>query len=65
MENFKIVDGKKYMWDGENYPTKEAALEKEKEYQKNGFETYVLEEAGAFYLFSRRLVTEIEVAGQN
>ena len=27
MDNFKIIDGKKYMWDGENYESESAAKE--------------------------------------
>jgi hypothetical protein len=60
----KVMDGKKYMWDGEEYPDHGAAEAKASEYKKDNFEVQVVEEDGKHYVYSRRVVTEIVVEGQ-
>jgi len=62
-DSFKILDTKKYLWDGETYDTKEAASEAENKYKTNKFETKVLEEEGKFLVYTRRVVTEVVVEG--
>ena len=62
-ENVCYHEGKKYMWDGENYESKEAALENKSKYEADGFETQLVEEEGIAYVFTRRVVTEIVVEG--
>lgn len=52
------------MWDGEDYPSKAAAQENISKYSKNGFETKLIEENGKYFIYSRRLVTDIVVEGQ-
>jgi hypothetical protein len=64
MENFKIIDGKKYMWDGEEYPSMEAAREIESKYTDDGFRTQYIEEDNKHLVYTRRVVTEIVVEGQ-
>ena len=64
MELSKIINGKKYMWDGAVYPDKNSALDVEKRYKDDGFETEVLEENKNFYVLSRRVVKEIIIEGQ-
>ena len=63
-ESFKILDTKKFLWDGETYDTKEAADEAENKYKGEDFETRVLEEEGKFLVYTRRVVTEVVVEGQ-
>jgi hypothetical protein len=63
LDNFKIIDGKKYMWDGEDYDSKTAALENISKYTKDNFETQLIEENDKFLVYSRRVVTEIVVDG--
>ena len=53
------IDGKKFMWDKGNYSTKEEALEKMVQYEKDGFEAECIEENGKYLVYTRRLVTEI------
>jgi hypothetical protein len=53
------TDGKKFMWDKNPYSTKEDALEKMSQYEKDGFETKCMEENGKYIVYTRRLVTEI------
>lgn len=63
MDLARKFDGKKFMWDGVDYMEEaeaRAALEK---YAGDGFETRTFQEGGAFYVFTRRLATEIKVEG--
>ncbi len=64
MENAKIIDDKKFMWDGETYPGKEKAQEVISNYEKKGFETRLIKEGEEYFVYSRRVVTEIVVEGQ-
>jgi len=52
-------NGKKFMWDGVNYPNEEKALEKMEKYKRDGFEVEVFEEAEKTYLYTRRVVKEV------
>lgn len=61
MDNSRIIDGKKYLWDGETYESESAAKEQSSKYNKDGFETKIKAENKAYYLFTRRVVTEIVV----
>jgi hypothetical protein len=56
--------GKKFMWDGIDYPSKEKALEKIQTYKNNGFEVETYEESGRIYLYTRRVVKELIVQDQ-
>ena len=58
------VDGDKYMWDGGSYATRDEAETQGKEYEKDGFETQVVEADGAFAVYTRRVVTEIVLDGE-
>ena len=62
-ETARIIDGKKFMWDGIEYESGERAGAKKAEYEKDGFETIMLEEEGRSVLYTRRVVTEIVVEG--
>ena len=64
MESAKIIDDKKFMWDGETYSGKEKAQEIISTYEKEGFETRLIKEGDEYFVFSRRVVTEIVVEGQ-
>lgn len=64
MENTKIIDDKKFMWDGETYPDKEKAQEVISNYEKEGFETRLIKEEDEYFVYSRRVVTEIVIEGQ-
>ena len=56
-------DGKKFMWDKGSYSTKAEANEKIKKYEKEGFETRLVKEEKKYFIYSRRLVTEIVLEG--
>ncbi|MCP5104952.1 MAG: hypothetical protein GY950_16315 [bacterium] len=64
MDNFKMIDDKKYMWDGEEYESEAAAQENMSKYNEDNFETRLLEEEGKYIVYTRRLVTEIVVEGE-
>ena len=62
----KIIDGKKFMWDGRDYSTENDAKEKMEEYGKEGFETRLIGQESQFLIYTRRVITEIvlEEGGQ-
>ena len=63
MEAVKIIIGKKFMWDGYDYPEKENALEAAQKYKNDGFETEVIENENKFFVFTRRVVKEVVIEG--
>ncbi len=63
-DNVKIIDSKKYMWDGEDYEAESAAREKMSTYGNDGFETKLIEEDGKYLVYTRRVITEIVVEGE-
>ena len=64
MPNNVLNKGKKFMWDGVDYPSEEKAFEKAQKYKKDGFEVETYEEDGKTYLYTRRLVKEVIVQSQ-
>lgn len=64
MDNVKIFNGKKFMWDGKTYTTEAEALKIKEEYEKDNFETRIISEEDNYFLFTRRVVTEVVVEGQ-
>ena len=59
---FRKVDGKKFMWDGATYETREEATQVMEAYAKDGFEVRQFEHDGQFLVYSRR-VAEVQAAG--
>ena len=59
--NITFFNGKKFMWDGIDYPSREKALEKMEKYKVDGFEVESHEEDGRTYLYTRRVVKEVVV----
>ncbi len=64
MDNVRIIDGKKFMWDGEDYESESAAKENVSKYSKDGFETRLIDEGGKYIVYTRRVVTEVVVEGE-
>jgi len=60
----KVINGKKFMWDGKEYADQAEAQKAEKAYQEQNFETRVISEDGKFQVYTRRLVKEVVVQGQ-
>jgi len=63
MENVKIIDGKKFMWDAQPYDSKVKAEEVISNYGKDKFETRLVKEEGKYLVYTRRVVTEVVVEG--
>ncbi len=61
MDKVKIIDEKKFMWDGRTSMSESEALNIKAEYEKNNFETRLVQEDEKFFLFTQRVVTEVEV----
>ena len=53
-----LLNGKKFMWDGVEYPSGESTSEAMKKYKANGFEVELHEENGKSYLYTRRVVKD-------
>ena len=60
----RIIDDKKFMWDGIEYEDEKKARIAEKEYLEKDFEVRLVKEKGKVLVFTRRVVTEIVVEGQ-
>jgi len=57
-----FINEKKFMWDGVDFPSKEAVLDAMQAYKKNGFEVELLEEGDRLLLYTRRVVEHVVVA---
>jgi hypothetical protein len=52
------VAGKKFMWDGAAYVTKDDARQAMEAYKKDGFEVHLFLEGDKYLVYTRRLVTQ-------
>lgn len=59
----RSFDDKKYMWDGGVYDTRDAAEEKQQDYESQGFETQLVEEEDKYLVYNRRVAKEVVVEG--
>jgi len=59
----RVIDDKKFMWDGRDYDSADQASEARQKYEKDNFETRMVEEDEKFHVYTRRVVTEVEVEG--
>lgn len=64
MELARTFGGKKFMCDGRVYEDRREAEEVSQKYKGNGFEVELIEEDGQWFLFTRRVVTEVVVEGK-
>jgi hypothetical protein len=64
MDNVKFFDEKKFMWDGRTYISESEAINIKVEYEKNNFETRIVQEEEKYFLFTKRVVTEIDLEEQ-
>jgi hypothetical protein len=63
MELARVISGKKFMWDGNTYTNEKEGGEIAQKYKDDGFEVEMVEEDGEYFLFTRRVVTEVVVEG--
>ena len=61
MEKVKILDEKKFMWDGRTYMSESEADTIKEEYGKNNFETLMVQEEEKYFLLTRKVVTEVVI----
>jgi hypothetical protein len=59
-----VSDGKKFMWDGRLFDTRDESLHEAEAYQKDNFEVRTVEQDGKFLIYTRRAIKEIAVTGQ-
>jgi hypothetical protein len=62
-EKIRFFEGKKFLWDGEEYDDKKTAESVQKDYSEKGFEVRMLPEDEKVLLYTRRVVTEVVVDG--
>lgn len=53
--NYKIIDNKKYMWDGKVYENESDALNIAAGYKKDNFDVQLIQEDGKYLLYTRRV----------
>ena len=59
-EQARLIDGKKFMWDGEEYDSEKDAKAARKQYEEKGFEVELCrDDEGKALVYTRRVVTEI------
>jgi hypothetical protein len=63
-DSSRIINGKKFMWDGVVYPTKEEAQGVIAKYKSDNFEVEFVEEENQFLVYTRRVVKEIVLDGK-
>ncbi len=52
----RVIDDKKFMWDGKDYADSKQAAAAREEYEKNDFETRIEEQDEKFHVYTRRVV---------
>jgi len=53
-----ISDGKKFMWDGQSFDTRDESAGEAEAYKKENFEVRMVEQDGKFLVYTRRIVKE-------
>ena len=59
----RIIDGMKFMWDGIDYESIDVAKKALAEYEKENFESRIIEEGDTIEVYTRRVVTDVQVEG--
>ncbi|MBL6949105.1 MAG: hypothetical protein ISR57_00525 [Bacteroidales bacterium] len=59
MDNVKFFNGEKFMWDGITHENENNMQKMKAEYETNNFEIRIIQEEEKYFLFTRRVVTEI------
>ena len=63
-DSSRLINGKKFMWDGVVYKSKEEAQDVMEKYKKDNFKVELIEEEKQYLLYTRRVVTEIVLEGK-
>ena len=54
-----IIQGKKFMWDGRVFDTRDECLRQAEAYRSYNFEVQLVEQDAMFLLYTRRAVKEV------
>ncbi|MBI5245006.1 MAG: hypothetical protein HY922_15180 [Elusimicrobia bacterium] len=54
----RILDGKKFLWNGVEYEARKQAEEASSAYEKEAFETRMIEEGGKHLIYTRRVAAQ-------
>jgi len=57
--NARVAAGKKFYWDGNEYPDRAVAATAQAAYERDGFETCLAEGEGSFLVYTRRVVRQM------
>ncbi len=60
-KNSIVTNGKKFMWDGIEYESREQSSKKLQKYKDNGFEVETVDEDGKTFLYTRRVIKEVVI----
>lgn len=60
----RIINGKKFMWDGVVYESREKAQEVMEKYREDHFEVELIDEQNQYLLYTRRMVAKIVLEGE-
>jgi hypothetical protein len=63
--NVLTINGKKFMWDGVDFQSKEEILDTMQKYKKDGFEVETYEEGDKLFLYTRRVVKDVVITEQS
>jgi len=63
--NARVVEGRKYYWDGQRYASSGDAAAAQAAYERDGFDTSVAESDGTYLVYSRRVVRQVGNATAN
>ena len=54
-----ILEGKKFMWDGREFDTRDEGLRQADAYRNDNFEVQLVEQDAKFLVYTRRAVKEV------
>lgn len=63
--NSRLVEGKKFFWDGVVYQSQDEAATARSTYERDGFETCTATGEDSFLVYSRRVVKQVTGAALN
>ena len=55
--NYRVINNKKYMWDGKEYENEGDALNAAANYKKENFDVQLIQEDNKHYIYTRRVAT--------
>lgn len=58
-DSFKIIDDRKYMWDGEEYQSESDAQKIVSKYRSDGFDARLIEENSKYLVYTRRVAANV------